>query len=89
MNMDSRLSQAYNPVDDGPRGRPDVLKTGRGYVNESGLSRKVSDAAGDQAAISPPGHFRQCPSELEKTPVGLYRRLPMSSVRDPLRFLDA
>ncbi|KAK1924492.1 NADP-dependent oxidoreductase domain-containing protein [Papiliotrema laurentii] len=35
------LTKAYNPVDDGPRGRPDVLKTGRGYVNESGLSRKA------------------------------------------------
>ena len=35
------LTKVYNAVGDDPAGRPDALKLEKGYVNESGLSRKV------------------------------------------------
>ena len=38
------LTKVYNAVGDDPAGRPDALKLEKGYVNESGLSRKVRRA---------------------------------------------
>lgn len=78
------LTKVYFPVGDKLEGRSEALKVGSGFVNESGLSRKVSTENHSMIhELIILARRRKRSSQLEAIADGLYRRLAVSSVRLP------